>query len=551
MTRVGLIGVALLASGCADITVDPPPGDAGALQAPRDGDAASEGAPAAPHDVSDGLTDTLRPESAQDIPPPEQDCSPGEPRIRAADTEDDAPEATPSGPPLIVLTVNEVPASMNGSQPWTDQSGEAHPFTLRVNHQRFTLDVLPASGSGPIDWSTLSVACDQPLVGPDGDILVAQTLMGTEVFESVDGGRYHRLLVTPDNAALSDVTVQCTADVTGPEGTATSAITFDTATLPPHLDPFEAPDTWLIVLSRDIARLEHTVHADGTMTLVSEHVPEGDGVPDLEEAFIAMGLFSETNDAAKDYVKGQLLEVVRSWAYQTFLLAPDGTMTPESIPVHVVFEGDPGAPDPATWDGSFSMIALGGDGEPEDQANGTVGMARLDPNNQSHEDNTVYGLGIFTTGVVRQALGNPLAALLLASILPHSGTPIGDGPNDALFLSPDFDPQACHDSALLDRFTILGLALEFIGLALGSTLAHEIGHSIGLVPPGPPPQGLFAGVSGLSFTDHTLDDAHIDTPGLNVMQTGKVTNWLEALSQDPTFNALNTAYLRRRLVVGE
>ena len=197
------------------------------------------------------------------------------------------------------------------------------------------------------------------------------------------------------------------------------------------------------------------------------------------------------------------------------------------------------------------MIALGGDGEPEDQVSGTVGMARLDPNNQSHEDNTTYGLGIFTTGVARQALGNPLAALLLASILPHSGTPIGDEPDDALFLSPDFDPQACHDSDLLDRFTVLGLAIEFIGLALGSTLAHEVGHSLGLVPPGPPPKGLFAGVKGLSFTDHTLDDAHIDTPGLNVMQTGKVTNWLEALSQDPSFNALNTAYLRRRLVVGE
>ena len=92
--------------------------------------------------------------------------------------------------------------------------------------------------------------------------------------------------------------------------------------------------------------------------------------------------------------------------------------------------------------------------------------------------------------------------------------------------------------------------VEFGGLAIGATLAHEIGHSLGLVPPGPHPGGLFAGVEGLSFTDNVIDDAHIDTPGLNVMQTGKVTNWMEALSQSPSFNALNMAYLRRRLVVG-
>ena len=543
MTRRALIGVTLLIGGCSALSEGREAEDAASAAPLHSGDIAAE----AP------TNDTAAPRPADDVSDPQSresdapDCTPGEP----PESSDEPDSAAPYGPPVIVLTVNEIPASMNGSQPWTDKVGEPHPFTLRVNHERFTLDVLTTPESGEVDWATLSVTCDGPLVAPNGDILVAGTTFGIEAFSSLDEGASQRLLVTPDNAALPNQRISCLANVLGPEGSATSEITFDTATLPAHLDPFVTPDTWLIVLSRDISRLTQAHHADGTVTLTSEHLPEGDGVLDLDEAFIAMGLFSETNDAAKAYVKGQLLEVVRSWAYQTFLLAPDGTMTPESVPIHITFEGDPGAPDPASWDGTFSMIALGGDGEPEDQVNGTVGMARLDPNNQSHEDNTTYGLGIFTTGVARQALGNPLAALLLASILPHSGTPIGDGPDDALFLSPDFDPQACHDSDLLDRFTVLGLAIEFIGLALGSTLAHEVGHSLGLVPPGPPPKGLFAGVKGLTFTDHTLDDAHIDTPGLNVMQTGKVTNWLEALSQDPSFNALNTAYLRRRLVVGE
>jgi hypothetical protein len=62
--------------------------------------------------------------------------------------------------------------------------------------------------------------------------------------------------------------------------------------------------------------------------------------------------------------------------------------------------------------------------------------------------------------------------------------------------------------------------------------------------------GLFADMPALSLTDHDIDGWHIDTPGLNIMQTGAVTSWFEAVGQEMRFNALNIAYLRRRLVVG-
>ena len=127
---------------------------------------------------------------------------------------------------------------------------------------------------------------------------------------------------------------------------------------------------------------------------------------------------------------------------------------------------------------------------------------------------------------------------------------MGDHPQDALAMDPTYSPTPTDDPELVERHTLYSLVIELFGRAIAATLAHEIGHSLGLVPPGPPPGGLFAGMKGLAFTDHTLDDSHIDTPGLNIMQTGKVTNWMEALSQAPRFNALNLAYLRRRLVVG-
>lgn len=473
------------------------------------------------------------------------DCTPS----RAPSGTPDEVSLDPAAPPAVWVTVNEVPESMNGTLPWTDEDDELPHFLLRVNRERFTLDVMQREESGPVDWDTLALSCDQPLGAPDGGIWPAGTLLSEGDLEAVHSGHL-RLKVTPDTAALPDLEVSCSVEVSGPNGADASTVVFETATLPPELDPFVTPDTWLVVLSRDIFSLEMTVHADDTATLVSTHVPEGDGVVDFDEAFVAMGLFSDDNPEATAFVKGQLLEVIRDWAHAIFLLDADGGMTEESVPIQIFFEGDPGAPNAADFDGSFSMIALGGDGKPHHQTGGLVGMASLDPNNQGHEDNTLYGRGVYPTGVVRQALGNPLAALLLASILPHTGTPIGDHPADALFLNPDFVPDECVDSEVLDRHTVLALALEFGGLALGATLAHEIGHSLGLVPPGPPPGGLFAGMKGLAFTDHTLDDSHIDTPGLNIMQTGKVTNWMEALSQAPRFNALNLAYLRRRLVVG-
>jgi hypothetical protein len=46
-------------------------------------------------------------------------------------------------------------------------------------------------------------------------------------------------------------------------------------------------------------------------------------------------------------------------------------------------------------------------------------------------------------------------------------------------------------------------------------------------------------------------DAHIDTAGLNVMQTGGNLNITEALAGElPRFEPLSWAYLRRMLVVG-
>ena len=142
--------------------------------------------------------------------------------------------------------------------------------------------------------------------------------------------------------------------------------------------------------------------------------------------------------------------------------------------------------------------------------------------------------------------------LLVADLRPAvGGVPFGAGPHDATFIGRDLAPEDVPD---LDdnrhRCELYNLFMEFGSLALASILAHEMGHSLGLVPPGLPPQGLFAGVEA-DWVVTLAPDAHIDTAGLNVMQTGASVNWFEALAGDrPRFEPLSWAYLRRQLVVG-
>jgi hypothetical protein len=452
----------------------------------------------------------------------------------------DAP-APASDAASLVLTVNELPDYLSGARPYRQRDGVPHDFRVRVNRANFTLDLM---AGGPLDWATVKVTCDQPftlagMVIAPGQRLPASAFLPTETPEHV------RLRVT--EPALPEGAVTCQASAAG---RTSGAISFQAATLPAALDPFLRPEVWLVLLSRDIFRLEVAPLPDGTRRLSSVHVPEGNGELDFDEPMFELGLFSRQAPEATRTVKARLLAEVRRKAHRLFGLHDDGTPDADSVDIKLWFEGDPGAPTAADYAaGDFSMIALGGDGTPEDQAQNLVGRADVDWNNRTRNDDSGYGRGVYPTGIVRQALANPVSLLLLGSILPGRGTPIGEGPGDARLLAPDFDPdQASPD--LQARHRVLTLVMRLLSTALASTLCHEIGHSLGLVPSGPPPLGMFAEMPGLDFTVMDSSGPHIDTPGLNVEQSGANTNWMEALNSEPRFNELSLAYLRRRLVVG-
>lgn len=501
---------------------------------------------------TDDDKDTVPPYSGGDVEPTPSGDADGSSVVDDADATDggDAVEevvedTTPPAPPVVTLTVNGIPAAMNGAIPWRDTSGGEHPFALRVNRENATLDVVAdLRAGGPVDWTTLVVTCSA------GSVELA---IGALTPSAVDGASAS-LAFTAETPLPDAAAVTCRAEVSGPGGAAeASEVSFAAGTMPAELDPFATEDVWLVVLSRDIFALSTAVAADGTVALSSSYVAEGNGIPDFIEPFYVMGLMSPDHPEATEAVRAHLVRTIRRRAYEVFGLDAEGRPTPGGARLRLYFEGDPGAPDPADFaTGGFSMIALGGDGKPADQAAGTFGRALIDWNNQDVEDDTVYGLGVFPTGLVRAVLGMPLGVYLLADLLPSAGgVPIGADPDDAVFIGKDDDElEGPLPAGSIHRQELYILGVDMGGLALSSILCHEMGHSLGLVPFGPPAEGLFAGVDGPEFLESFAPDAHIDTDGLNIMQTGGSVDWTTALGSEPRFNPLNWAYLRRQIIVG-
>lgn len=493
-----------------------------------------------------------------DVAPEEApDARPGD----AADLADlQEPDAgPPPPPPRARITVNAIPDPMNGTVAYTQNGGPPQPFHLRVPTRGFAVEIYRDDGLAPGPdrvrlFASVPVRAGEEVLDPGTDIAPA---LGCGPLPDPMAGPSDKALVArclvPEAAFNPASSVELTAALVGPDGTAgePDAIAVEVADLAPWLDPFDTPDVWLVTLSRDLCEHELMVRPDGTYDILTTFLPSGDGTPDLDEALVILGLLSD-NAAFSQAARALFLARVRDYSNRIFGLDEAGHPTPWGVSLHLVFEGDVGAPDPATWSESagFSMIALGGDPKPADIASGIVGRAWIDWNNQGVEDDTILDFGVFVTNIVRQALRNPLGALILHEVSPLDGTPLGEYPGDEQFLDPGFDPSTSGDPRLEQRHAIFTTIMDFATLAVAATLCHEMGHSLGLVPNGPPPEGLFGGVDGLPFTDSDAGTAHIDTPGLNVMQTGKVTSYLEALGGVPRFNELNLAYLRRRLVVG-
>jgi hypothetical protein len=118
-------------------------------------------------------------------------------------------------------------------------------------------------------------------------------------------------------------------------------------------------------------------------------------------------------------------------------------------------------------------------------------------------------------------------------------------------LAPGFDTGSATPEQLA-RHTQVQAAIAGFADMLGSIVAHETGHALGLVPPGPPGAGLFGGTSGAAL-NHDVTPAGADPSQNFLMNAGNTFTFarLAGLNGNPLpfFRPLDYAYLRDRVMV--
>lgn len=504
--------------------------------------------------------------------------SPDGPRPDAAAADqlaDDAkapPDISPDQfvPFELELTVNDIPLAMNGSQPFTNLSGQPEPFRLALPRHGFTVDVrYRGSAARP---GTLEVTASAPMGSAKAGTNIASQL------KQVGPGKLRWLVPSQSAPLVGEVTF--TARMSDGAQTLSSALTADVHDRTFLLDPFRLVDEWLLVFSQDLYAVGKSSDASGKITVKS--TAGANGIPDFHEDLRLIGFGTAkmlpaaaaaknlgvvgTNAIMVARVQQEMVRTLRA----LFALQPDGAFSEDSVRIRFLVEGDPGAPAAADYQHqvlqggeskkSFSAIGIGGG----DTTKPYLGYSKsVDHRNVQNEDNLGPGAGVFTTKAVGLMLelltSDPafkgLFGLFFGEVLPElGGTPVGEHPLDAEILAAGFDPKSASATAA-SRHDKLAFLVENLGRLAGALTAHEIGHSLGLVASGPPPHGLFGGESNASFVyGPRTTKVHIDTPGFNVMEAGPGSAPGVALQPAryltmPAFNELNLAYLRGRVLL--
>ncbi len=211
-------------------------------------------------------------------------------------------------------------------------------------------------------------------------------------------------------------------------------------------------------------------------------------------------------------------------------------------PVAVSFHtSDPGA-------GDVTQICIGGENPGGTNAIGSILIDPGNANRNSVECSTLPPTGIFP----RELLIYQGQANFDDTFDPLLANPVGSDPLDPIVLAPGFDPGSAP-SEQVERYDQIDLGVVRYADALGSVVAHEAGHALGLVAPGAPGGGLHGGLTGAEFS-HDVNADGTTSPAQNyLMKHGGKFNFtrLAGLSGQPLpyFRPIDHAYLRDRLVL--
>ncbi len=434
-------------------------------------------------------------------------------------------------PAVAGITIEDIPASMNGSEPFVNLNEEEATFNLLGPPYGFSLRVRYEPHAMGTDLDTTSLV----LTATSG---FGEFAGGDDLGPLVLCGEEEGVLQVTESLAIEagGVTVSATiADVLGNRSEPTSYF-FAVETPGKALHPFARADTWAVVLTRDFWTIAGECVGDRvTVTMTFAANGRSDFIDDL----ILLGLYNEAeaalSEGAAALVKERLLANLR----QFYQIEEDGVHGADSCGVTFTLEESEG----------MSFIAVGG----ADPAGGyTLGRAYFDYGNVSREHNVGASLGIFSTNLIRFYINTSFSfKQAFDPFIPGRGAPIGTLDEDHVILSQGFVPGAQENQEAENiRYDDLYTAADALGRALAAILAHEVGHSVGLVANGPPPHGLFGGEANASFAEYWTDPYHLDTPGNNLMEAAmSYTTTQYRGSRALRFNELNTAYLLERVLL--
>lgn len=344
-------------------------------------------------------------------------------------------------------------------------------------------------------------------------------------------------------------TVSCTVvDVSGlPSTPATFA--FQVKAFTNDLRPFEtgtnAHQVWYLDFTRDVESMSTSVIAGGVTVTATAGA---NSRSDFEDVLHVLGLLHTTpianvsgsmnsNDVVLDQFKTELLAqlaTLYSGANVQFTLTkPSGGFGGHSSVGYASL--------------GYSQISVAG----SSSSAGVLGVAIFDPHNATQNDDTQTDflgirLGIFLHTMADVGMGPPSSSAFRQDFNPLApslgGTAVGaDSQDGTRLLNSSFDGRADDiHTAITDfaRFTAV-------------VLAHECGHSMGLVQNGAMPTGLY-GNDPTNFPGSS--DGHIRNASLfpagsiNVMSPS--LSYSNTLHPSTAFNTLNMAYLREQVFYG-
>lgn len=335
-------------------------------------------------------------------------------------------------------------------------------------------------------------------------------------------------------------------------GLSSSAATYDVTVrgFTDALRPFETTanvqQVWWIDLSRDLESYS-TLNSAGVISI--EVTSGASGRADFLDLLHVMGLQTttpQTNGSTDSNIEARALlldailtrlDELYSGCNVTFTYTqPTGSFGSTSSFLYASF--------------GYSQICLGGsfDGG----SSSVLGVAQFDPNNTRQNNNcllengTSPRLGVFLHTIADTGFRSSNASAfrqLFDNLAPAlGGAAIGTVAND---LSRLLGTTTDTRSAVIDA------AIEDLARYIAVVLAHECGHSHGLVQNGAMPTGLY-GNDTTNFPGSS--DGHIRTaslfPSSSINVMAPQLTYTNATSQNTAFNSLNLAYLREQVFYG-